>query len=198
MGGSAATAGLPGGVFVLHQLIVPRSRALHAAGVRSRHPEQQPGDAAGAARRYRRRAGDPAVARLRTQPPAEPGRQHHRRAPVAAGRERHRGENGARTAQRRRGRHPRRRGPAQRVLRQRFDRAVRCSVGAWCTCRDLGCSIRPWASVPAAAAMRHARPGVAQRRVSRAGWRACKRKGAAPPSTWRARCATRRCCRRSA
>ena len=167
------------------------------AGVRSRHHEQQPRNAAGSACRRRRRAGDPAVARLRAQSPAEPARQHHRRAAIATGGERHRRQDSARTAQRETGRHPRRRGPAQCVCREWLDRGVRCALGARVRAGDLDLP-------PRVGHRRRLSP-----RSSCWSWRgstiasaaarsmACRRMGAALPSTWRARCATRRCCRRS-
>ena len=84
------------------------------------------------------------------------------------------------------------------VLRQRPDRAVRRALGGGVRGRDLG--------VPPGA--RHRRRGSPRSSCSPsrgsttasagARWRACSRKGAAPRSTWRARCATRKCCRRSA
>ena len=96
----------------------------------------------------------------------------------------------------RRGRRPRRSGGAQRVLGKRLSRLVRRAVGRGVRPGDLDLSSHP-RDRRRARCRSHAEPGVAQRRaISRARWRACRRKGVAPRSTSKARCATRKCCRR--
>ena len=124
--------------------------------------------------------------------------KHHRRAALAAGGERHRGEGSARTAQR----------EAEGIRDVAALRSVFAANGL------IAVFDAPWVPVYVLVIwMFHPALGIgaalccprsccswrgSMTASAVARWMACRRMGAAPASTWRARCATRRCCRRSA